>query len=73
MGILFDPRKLYPIDDEVEHYTLEDFHQIIATDDLTEDDGAAYYATAEGYIMESPYWNLAKAPDWATHVVFIAK
>lgn len=73
MGVQFDPRKLYPIDDEVHHYELQDFHQMVAEGQYTIDDGDAYYATAEGYIMECPYFNIAIPPDWATHVVFIYK
>lgn len=75
MGILFDPRKLYPIEDEgdMQHFELQDFHQAVAEGQYCIDDGDAYYATDEGYIMESPYWNIAVPPDWATHVVFIPK
>lgn len=76
MGVQFDPRKLYPIEednDQMVHVELQDFHQQVAEEVYTIDDGDAYYATAEGYIMESSYWNIAQPPEWATHVVFIAK
>lgn len=75
MSVQFDPRKLYPIedDDSMELFELQEFHQLAAEGQYNSEDGDAYYATAEGYIMESSYWNLAQPPDWATHVVFIAK